>query len=923
MKALSHALIGTSLALAAVSTSTRADASDQTALYGDCRDNLEETMSRYLHRVEKLPGNKTKKLPDNKTKTVCFVRYFVADKDAPVYAEETAPEAEVPIGRIPIGSAYFAIQEGSERIQIATHGATDSEVVGWARKKDLLENLYKAVPLGEAPEREIMVRTGLLAGGLAPNNELHLRVVSQPERGTIVARVPGVDQGDPIFSWRWYYIFDTEQSGEDGRVWGLLGSVPVVGGKNRSLVDTDSVGFEHVLKGWAPLDEMTVWATQLAIEVNTAIDAVQQRREDQGPAVVHSIERPDALPIWEEPINNWYVSGALVRKDPHGLDRSLLRQAVVQPLGEGAYVEVASAASRTGRLSGSEIDELRRKVEDTIDSLMRMDIVFVIDATKSMVADIETTRRLVRQIRETMATAAGSRETVTIQTPGIGDINVSLALDISVSVIGFKDTADAAQLLQIRARKGEIEGDEGHYYTVRTYGQRLDLIKDDAEIDRAFDLAVRDTRYISGKEALYEGLREVFDRDVHGRERYWREGVVSRAVVVLTDEPGDSGPDQLRALIAEMPGFSEHERRIMGSSEVGASSLGEKRAKTQIFAVFLGKQYCWKNAPDVDCKAKFRANMKDFTHALRIFDSDRRREERIIRAIHSMIAEYTMGTDERLRTLANMFKEEVKAEGGARRIFRAASGLTGLAIGIALERAGLTLEELGKLNEVVYYSGYVKVDEIASPLGQQSGAVRDGTLPKWRMRVMLSRSDVVELADVTGKVCRALKNLLPQEDNGLIPDWMKAEPKHPKENIARLILLAVDQVSGQKTYEGKDGRAEFEWRVDQFLDTKNAQKRIGETARITKVLKWLPLRPGGFLSSDLRELLDRDIGWFLGEKELLCNKREGLERILGDLTIPEAPGNMSNADTKGKLWFHRLGIDNIIEVAYVPIGYIP
>ena len=273
--------------------------------------------------------------------------------------------------------------------------------------------------------------------------------------------------------------------------------------------------------------------------------------------------------------------------------------------------------------------------------------------------------------------------------------------------------------------------------------------------------------------------------------------------------------------------------------------------------------------------AKFRANMKDITLARRIFDSDRRREDRIVRAIGSMIAEYTAGTEERLRRLADMFVEELREEGGAREVFRATSGLTRLAIGIALERVGLTFEELGKLNEVVYFSDYVRVDEIAPPPDQQSGAARDGILPKWRMRVMLSQDDLVELEDVTKKVCDALTNLLPQGEDELTLPWMVAEPAHPKENVARLILLSLDKVAGQATYEGERGRAELERRVELFLDARQEQKRIGETARVVEVRNWLPLRPGGFLSSDMGELLDRDIDWFLGEREMLCNKREG------------------------------------------------
>ena len=492
MKALSHALIATGIALVVASASTRSDGLEHSEPHGDCRDNLPEAMSGYLHRVK---GE------------FCFVRYFIADKDAFLYAEGMPSEAEGPIGRIAMGSAYFAIQEGPERIRIATHGEAGSEVKGWARRGDLLEDLYKAVPLGEAHDRGILVRAGHLAGGIEPNNELHLRVVSQPERGTIVARAPGVDQGDPIFSWRWYYIFDTERHGEDGRVWGLLGRIPALWDEDLSPRSTDELRIEKVLNGWAPLDEMTVWATHLAVEVNTARAAVEQRRGDQGPAVVHSIDHPNAHPMWVEPIDTWYAPGSLVRWDPHGMDRSLVRHAVIQPPVEGGeYVEVASFALLTRSPVPSELDELRRKVEDAMDDLMRMDIVFVVDATASMADDIETTRMLIGQIGETMAKAAGSKEKVVVETPELGgDIEVSTALDIAVSVIGFNGT-------------------------VKSYAQRRNMIMDQAEIHMAFDRMIGDTNYPSGKEALYEGLREAFARDEQERERYWREGVVNRVV---------------------------------------------------------------------------------------------------------------------------------------------------------------------------------------------------------------------------------------------------------------------------------------------------------------------------------------------------------------------------------------------------------
>ena len=279
-----------------------------------------------------------------------------------------------------------------------------------------------------------------------------------------------------------------------------------------------------------------------------------------------------------------------------------------------------------------------------------------------------------------------------------------------------------------------------------------------------------------------------------------------------------------------------------------------------------------------------------------------------------------METETRYRALTEVFLEELKEKGS---VFSSLAGLTPSAIGIVLDRTGTTFEELRKLTEVVSYSGYVRVDEIAPPPDQQSEVVRDGPPPKWRMRVMLRKEDVLDLEAATKDVCNGLSAILPPADpvgGWEPPPWWEASTVDPKENIARLILLSLDKIADGKGYEGEEGTKKLDIQVKALLDSK---KDLGEAARFLRVARWLPLRPGGFLSSDLKELLDRDIAWFLGETERLCNKHKGLRRILEDLTIPEYPADIGHTAAYEKFWFHRLGFSNETTVAYVPIGYIP
>ena len=229
-------------------------------------------------------------------------RYFVADKDAPVF---DGAEGEARIGAISMGTVYFGLEETAERVRLATYMTGDEgrpSPVGWADKENLLENRYRALSLGDARERGLSTRIGMTEGVVRESDGLHLRVVTQPDRRTPISKVPGGEADERVFSWRWYYPFDTEVI--DGKVWALLSRKPMVFSAHEVLLATGRDDFQRAFAGWAPLDEMTIWATQLALEVNTAPDAVEARR--RSPATVYATNRDDGAPMWVEPWEEWY-----------------------------------------------------------------------------------------------------------------------------------------------------------------------------------------------------------------------------------------------------------------------------------------------------------------------------------------------------------------------------------------------------------------------------------------------------------------------------------------------------------------------------------------------------------------------------------------------------------------------------------------
>ena len=434
----------------------------------------------------------------------CRHRYFVADKDAPVL---DAADSGRRVAKVSMGNLYFALEETPGRVRLATYRESDGVLpVGWVDKESLLENSFRSLSLDDARKRELGVHhVGKLRSALRENNALHLRVVTQPDRRTGISMSPGGGAAvRNILSWRWFYVFDTEEVG--GRTWGLLSRSADAIRSDPTLVDTDVNRFREVFVGWAPLDEMTIWATQLALEVNTAKEAIAARKRDMSPAKVYALDRSESKVVWEEPLDDWYRSGALVQEDPQGVGHSVSRLVVIQPL-EGGYVEVASSASRKGDVSPGLEAKLRGGLQNVIDELMQVNIALVFDATGSMVDDIESTKRLFRGISNKMKEAAssGGRETV----GGVGildDFELDIDLVIKLSIVGFKDTSPVYSR-NVRDANNRGDTSPAGYYSTHTYISNTNLATEWNDIESAFDRLLQDTQNgYGGVEALHDGL---------------------------------------------------------------------------------------------------------------------------------------------------------------------------------------------------------------------------------------------------------------------------------------------------------------------------------------------------------------------------------------------------------------------------------
>ena len=324
---------------------------------------------------------------------------------------------------------FFGIDETSERVLVGhVYDACPWQEVGWIRKADLLESRRRGLSIGDFNELNERVGVALevsfssARGGLVGHEHRLLRVVNQPERGSRLGSRPGDDTKSKLVfdDWRWYYVYDLEV--HEGAPWLLVGDTSSIMYDWISEDTRKQEGPRRVLLGWLPAETVSIWASNLVLELNTNPSAVQYRVRFKQPAVVLCVKegtqgsggptaekrcrRDDGSEekyAWTEPIDEmWNRRGTEAREsykkvldiDPRGLDPTVPRLHIVQ-VWEGDYLEVASSSSTSNeRLSLSDIAQLKFDVQQASDDLRKVDIVFVVDSTGSMKDEIDAVKEL-------------------------------------------------------------------------------------------------------------------------------------------------------------------------------------------------------------------------------------------------------------------------------------------------------------------------------------------------------------------------------------------------------------------------------------------------------------------------------------------------------------------------------------------------
>ncbi|MBF0235750.1 MAG: hypothetical protein HQK65_22345 [Desulfamplus sp.] len=828
-------------------------------------------------------------------------RFFIINR-TPVNVFSTAEGTETVQSSVKLGQFFFGKQETESRVLLGEYRIEGenkrwTNELGWIEKNNLLIDRINPLTVGDAINKGLKVKHADTPNGLSPQNALYLRCVTQPERLLKPGGLPGDASGKVINTWTWYSVYDVAE--HDGKQWILAGTEPNLAPSD-ILDDTNEPGPQTILLGWLPLEKMTIWASNLVIELNTSPEAVSYRVLNQKPAVVLSERDKQSTQMYKEPLESLWPEGNenslytdSVRLDPIGLDPDFPRSVIVQAWDDG-FIEVASAASLGTDIKESTLLEIKRGLRKIMDDLKKVDFTFVVDATGSMGNEIRTVSEFLQTLSNELKNLQQTGAPVAIPFPNGDSLELTTNLNIVISLVSFIDIPEIAKINKT--------------YTTRVHYQQLDVVKYINQIRAGLDSLAKDLG--GGREALHYGLKEALTQN------NWRPESLDRFIILLSDEKGDTNDEA--GVLALMPNYTAEQIKLVPILKQ-PSVEEQKKDLTRIYSIFTGPNDLW---------GGFKNNVNkcsvDVTHIPDL--ESQQQKELLIKLLLARLRDKQNEISDRIQAIKDkMFKEKTQS-GNALDPISALPGLGQLAILQALERAGLTFDDLRKLTKVAYYQGYVPLNDIEF---ERLDNKQKNDLPcSYRVRVMLSVKEVRDLSDLTGKVANGIKNALSRlgVKDPLLSFDDASSPTAKKQLICELVLLIRDQVTGAKNYQNnEEGKQKLSKNAEKLLNKIKSDDKLASSSlgHVFLIPDSLPFRVNGLLSAPLSKVLEQDISWFIKKADELRLKTTGLDHILNNNVIPEDFNAIGTTENLSKKWRFTKDSFSIVSYIYVPLSYIP
>ena len=807
-------------------------------------------------------------------------QYFILTTTKAKVYEKSTGDALLPQPKpLQLGDVYFAQGKlENDRVHLGEFDAKKKEwasTLGWVAATELIANRVSPLTVGQALERGLTVQRSDEIGGLNPSNVLHLRCVSQPDAKLQPGSAPLDKGGKPIITFVWFYIYDIQVV--DGKPWLLAGHRTSLSSETAIAGDSQDPSPSKNLLGWLPLDKISLWCTNFVLEYNTSADSVNRRIEKKRPAIVHAHRKVDSAPLFTEPLeilstilNNNGAAHPSIALDPIGLHPDYPRFVVIQSW-PGEWVEVASVGTQDGSLTQPQIAMMKIKIDETLKSLRKVDIVYVIDTTTSMGDEIATVAKFLGDLSQKFRDLQFQGTTVDIPIPGEDPLRLSVDLDIRISLISYNETATT------------------RFTSLDLKNQLPDILR-----------GLNDLKLSGFFEALHPGMIAGLAPGV------WRGDCATRLVVLVGDEPGDTHTPEL-VLKAMMP-MSEDQLRIAPEYR-SLSEADRKKKVTPIYGIYTGE--------DVgEGLNQFKANVDPFAvatfsaPALKSADQRKRYGE----LFHGLIKE----RQEKIKTELDYFVDELSQKP---RDPASLPGVSRIAVEEAARRNGMTIEQFRAFSKIVFFQGFANLHDADWSPGKENPPP-----DPFRIRVMLSHDELTSLVASTEMIGHALDkalNALKIKDDLPISGM---SPKGRKLMLCKIFILTQDFVIGGGR-KSKDIDEQLQKEAENLLDYINEGKGDAKMTRLLRIPDSLPIRADSILALNLKEFVNAAPSRLRKEADWLILKAKGLKRIRNNQVVPEdfllvedpkhAPGN------RAKYWFTTQSPESTETYTYVPIGYIP
>jgi len=755
-----------------------------------------------------------------------------------------------------------------------------TKILGWVGKDDFIRQV-NPLTVGEAVKMKLL-------NGYKKNNALPLRVMSKPQKPLIFMNEPGgkrIEKGG--FKYSQYYVYDGKT--KDGKNYFLIGEPSKI--VDEPLVFDTAIyqGPLPGLKGWIEADFVQEWCNNLVLEYNSEKDAVEERYTNEMPAVIYEANTIQSELLAKEPLKAYWkhcveqnssgdAEDSKANFDPIGIHPDVERLLILDK--KDKWFNVASLGSITGeKLGETDIGQLKSKLNKTVANLKKVDVCFVVDATGSMRDEIDAVGDFLLDLCTAFANVANNGTAkITFQKPGSDVFLFDAGVDICVSLVLYQDIGaeDISESSNKAPFQTKVIFQGVSLKTGRTELRKIKKFLDAGKLE-------------GGTEAMHNGLlRSLTESEI------WRKNAYERVLILIADEPGDSGGANQKDVLNAMPAPND----VDGNHNEDKI----KRTYTHLYAIYTGDtgyRKFKKNLKELTDKSNERiVNLPDFKKH-KSADKDMLKQHLCIPievAQENVIKTVNLAFDK-------VTKDDQPSREQRQQITQKSSlDLQEWAVELAAKEAGTSIEELRRLTKgVAYLKGWTQLN--------QEGLTHD----VYRERVYISQPKLLKLQRDMDGFAEQLNSTI----KGEAGQWRGASPQ---ETAVEAFILAVAKASGDdKVVEDKEVRREL---VKDICGGEYNESLI----KFLRISRDLPVTPksGGLLGMTVHELRNLNIKKLSKMTKHLANKARCLKNILDGYSCPEDYMDVVTQERIPKNWIHKVVMANTTELyCYVPIQYLP